>query len=148
MPSKPSSPTPKPENQGSAPEARPPTEVPATARRRTFTAAYKLSVLEQADACTSPGDVGALLRREGLYSSHLSDWSRARREGALGALRQRRGPKARRGDPLAQENDRLKEENARLRARLEQAEAIIEVQKKVSEILQVPMRRPPCDGSA
>lgn len=126
----------------------PDSEVLAKAQRRRFTAEYKLRILEEADACMEPGEVAALLRREGLYSSHLSDWRRARREGALGALSKPRGPKGRRRDPVAGENERLRKENAQLRRRLEQAEAILEIQKKASEILGIPLNPPPLGDDA
>ena len=119
--------------------ARPDLEVLEKGTRRHFSAAYKLRVVEEADGCRDPGSVAALLRREGLYSSHLTAWRRARREGALGALARRRGPPGRRGDPLTRENDQLRRENARLRQRLHQAEMIVEIQKKVSEILGIPL---------
>ena len=117
-------------------------EVDERPRRRRFTAEYKLSIIEQADAC-DPGELGALLRREGLYSSHLSDWRRARREGALGALVKKRGRKpTRRRDRVTKECERLRRENTKLKRRLEQAEVIIAVQKKVSEILAIPLNSP------
>jgi transposase-like protein len=103
------------------------------AKRRKFTAQYKLRIVEEADACTEPGQVGALLRREGLYASHLSNWRRLRQEGQLQALSKKRGRKA--PDPSVAELAKLRRENERLRARLEQAEMIIEVQKKLSQIL-------------
>jgi transposase len=108
-------------------------EVVPKAKRRKFTAKYKLRIVEEADACTEPGQVGALLRREGLYASHLSNWRRLRQEGQLQALSKRRGRKGQ--DPSVAELAKLRRENERLRARLEQAEMIIEVQKKVSQIL-------------
>ena len=127
----------------SSPEvSRPDPEVPERAKRRYFSAQYKLRVLEEADACQAPGEVGALLRREGLYSSQLTAWRRARREGSLQALSKPRGPQGRRRDPVASENERLRKENARLRRRLEQAQAILEIQKKASEILGIPLNRP------
>ena len=122
--------------------SRPDPEVPERARRRYFSAQYKLRVLEEADACREPGEVGALLRREGLYSSQLTAWRRARREGSLQALAKPRGPQGRRRDPVASENERLRKENAGLRRRLEQAQAILEIQKKASEILGIPLNRP------
>ena len=121
---------------------RPDPEVPDRAKRRYFSAQYKLRVLEEADACRAPGEVGALLRREGLYSSQLTAWRRARREGSLQALATPRGPQGRRRDPVASDNERLRKENARLRRRLEQAQAILEIQKKASEILGIPLNRP------
>ena len=104
--------------------------------RRRFTAEYKSQMLVAADACTQPGELGALLRREGLYASHLTAWRKQREAGALEALApKRRGRQARAVNPLAAENERLRRENERLATRLKQAETIIEVQKKVSEIL-------------
>jgi transposase len=111
--------------------------------RRTFDRDYKLRILQEADACTESGQVGALLRREGLYSSHLAAWRRQRTEGTLAGLApKRRGRKAQAVDPLAEENHRLRRENERLATRLKQAETIIEVQKKVSEILGIPLNHP------
>ena len=112
---------------------RPDPEVPARAKRRRFTAQYKLRILEEADACRAPGEVGALLRREGLYSSQLAQWRRARREGSLEALSKPRGPKGRRRDDMAVENQQLRKENARLRRRLEQANTILEIQEQASD---------------
>jgi transposase len=104
--------------------------------RRHFDAAYKLRILEEADRCTEPGQVGELLRREGLYSSHLTNWRRLRDEGTLQSLSpKKRGRKAKRNDETAQELERLRGENQRLAERLRKAETIIEVQKKISEIL-------------
>ena len=112
-------------------------EVPAKARRRKFTAAYKLDILAQADACSKPGEVGALLRREGLYSSLLSKWREQRAAGALAALSpKKRGRKPRRVDPQAKRVAQLERENARLREKLEKAETIIAVQKKLSQLLE------------
>lgn len=117
--------------------ATPDSEVRAVAKRRQFNAAYKLSVLEEADRCSEPGSIGALLRREGLYSSHLTVWRREREAGALAALARRRGRKA----ALSAEQKRLaalQAENARLKRELEQAHTIIEVQKKLSTLLGLP----------
>jgi hypothetical protein len=83
-----------------------------------------------------------LLRREGLYSSHLAEWRRSRREGSLKALAKPRGPKGRGRDPVSVENEQLRKENARLRQRLKQAETILEIQKKTSELLGIPLNRP------
>ncbi|MBI5608305.1 MAG: IS3 family transposase [Deltaproteobacteria bacterium] len=108
-------------------------EVVATARRRVFTAEYKLRILRQADACTQPGELGALLRHEGLYSSHLTEWRRARDAGGVSALQPaKRGPKAVPVDERDIEVKQLRREVARLQARLERAEVIIDVQKKVA----------------
>jgi transposase-like protein len=110
------------------------------ARRRRFSAAYKLRIVEEADACTKAGGVGALLRREGLYSSHLVIWRRARDQGQLEALSpKRRGPKPDPDRPLQKRNAQLERENARLRQRLETAEVIIDVQRKVSRLLGIEM---------
>ncbi len=109
-------------------------EVVPKAKRRKFSAGYKQRILEEADNCTEPGQIGALLRREGLYSSHLSTWRRQRDQGLVQAL----GPKKRgrkRKDELEREVARLWRENERLQASLEQAETIIEVQKKLSRLL-------------
>ncbi len=112
---------------GSAPKTDP--EVVPKATRRQFTAAEKLRILQEADACTQPGQIGALLRREGLYSSQLAKWRRLRAHGQLQALTpQQRGPKAV-PDPLAEELASLRRENARLQAQLTRAETIIDVQK-------------------
>ena len=111
-------------------------EVVPTAERRRFTAEEKLRILEEADACTEPGEIGALVRREGIYSSYLSRWRRARDHGQLTALGgQQRGPKPAADAALAREIARLRRENEQLQVRLEQAEAIIEVQKKISQLL-------------
>ena len=114
-------------------------EVPAQAKRRRFSAAYKMQVVEEAEACAEVGAIGALLRREGLYSSQLSEWRKQYRAGALQALRDdKRGRKATK-PPLADENARLRKQNERLAGRLEQAEAIIEIQKKVAAMLGNPL---------
>jgi transposase len=111
-------------------------EVVVKAQRRRFTAEYKQRILQEADAGTHPGEVGALLRREGLYSSHLSTWRRQRAQGELqGLMPAKRG---RRADPQAVENARLQRETERLKAQLARAELIIEVQKKVSQLLGLP----------
>ena len=108
--------------------------------RRRFTAEYKLRVLREADRSTGPGQLGALLRREGLYSSHLTTWRKQREAGTLSGLApKRRGRKANPDAALIAENQRLKRETQRLAAKLRQAETIIEVQKKLSEILGIPL---------
>jgi transposase len=112
-------------------------EVVPKAERRRFTAEYKLRILAETDACTQRGAIGALLRREGLYHSHLDKWRKQRRAGAFQALTpQKRGPKP---DPQAAEIARLRRENERLQQRLQRAETIIEVQKKLSALLGLPM---------
>jgi transposase len=113
--------------------------------RRRFDAKYKLQILEEADRCTQVGQLGQLLRREGLYSSHVNTWRRQREEGTLAALQpKRRGRKAPATSqaPLVQENERLRRENERLAERLRQAETIIDVQKKISEMLGRPPHNP------
>lgn len=102
-------------------------EVPEKTVRRTFTAAYKLRILKEAEQCTEPGQVGALLRREGLYSSNLTLWRRQVQEGLLP---KKRGPVAHTTDPRARRSAELEPENAKLAHKLNQAELIIEVQKK------------------
>ena len=124
-------------SNGKVVEGMPDTEVVAKAKRRQFTAEYKLHILREVDGCKGSGEIGALLRLEGLYSSHLTAWRRQRERGELDGLSpQKRGPKA---DPQAIELARLKRENERLRERLRQAELIIDVQKKVSQMLGVPI---------
>ena len=110
-------------------------EVVPVAERRQFTAEEKLRILEEVDACTEPGEVGALLRRQGIYSSYLTRWRRARDKGQLAGLdAQKRGPKAS-DAALNRQVVELRRENEQLQARLEQAEAIIEIQKKLSTLL-------------
>jgi transposase-like protein len=117
--------------------AAPDPEVPAKAKRRGFTAAYKQAILAEADACREEGAIGALLRREGLYSSHLTTWRRQREEGTLQALTpKKRGRKPSR-NPITEENRQLRAENARLEQRLKRAEIVIDVQKKVSSLLGI-----------
>ena len=114
--------------------------------RRRFTAEYKLRILREADRRPEPGQLGALLRREGLYSSHLTNWRQHRDEGTLAGLTpKRRGRKANPDAPLIAENERLKRETRRLAEKLRQAEAIMDIQKKLSEILGIPL--PPNDYS-
>jgi transposase-like protein len=111
--------------------------VPATVRRRRFSPEYRLRILTQADACKRPGEVGALLRREGLYSSLLTNWRRQRAAGALREMRgRRRGPTPRPVDPRVKQ---LETENRRLQRKLQRAETIITLQKKVAEILGIPL---------
>ena len=118
-------------------ETRRDPEVRAVAKRRQFSAAYKLSVLAEADQASAPGAIGALLRREGLYSSQLTQWRRERDTGALEALSRRRGRKAK----MTAEQKRiagLEARNARLEHELSQAHTIIEVQKKLCTLLGLP----------
>lgn len=121
-------------SNGSVKEAMSNTEVVAKAKRKRFTAAEKLRILREVDACQGSGEVGALLRREGIYSSYLTTWRRQRERGELeGLTPQKRGPKP---DPQAIELARLRRENERLQERLRQAELIISVQKKVAQMLK------------
>ncbi len=113
-------------------------EVPAKARRRRFTAKYKLATLKEADACTEPGEIGALLRSKGLYSSHLSKWRQQRDEGVLAGLTpKKRGRKARKVSAEARQIAELERENALLRQELVKAQTIIDVQKKLSQLLGI-----------
>jgi transposase len=125
------------------PEADADPEVPEKPKRRQFSAEYRLRILREADGCKAPGAVGALLRREGLYSSHLVQWRRQREAGALSGMRaKKRGPKGREEDPRLKQQAR---EIARLQRKLKQAETIIEIQKKVAGILGIPLNAPELD---
>jgi len=124
---------------------KPDPEVPEKAQRRSFDGAYKLRILDEADRCTGRGELGELLRREGLYASHLNTWRRQRDEGALNGLRRKkRGRKPKRQQD--RELEGVRRENDQLRERLRQAELIIDVQKKVSEMLGIPMAKPDDEG--
>jgi transposase-like protein len=113
-------------------------EVPEKKPRRKFTAKYKLQILQEAEACTEPGQMGTILRREGLYSSNLTTWRRQRDEGLLEALSpKKRGRKEKEKNPLAPKVVDLERENERLKKKLRKAEIIIDVQKKISEILGI-----------
>lgn len=125
---------------------RPDPEVVERPVRRTFTAEFKRRVVEEAEACRQPGEVGALLRRHGLYSSHLVTWRRQWKAGAAGLGPRKRGRKAEVKNPLTAKVVQLEREKARLEQRLKQAETIIEFQKKVSELLGIPLRHPDSDG--
>jgi len=115
-------------------------EFSARPRRRAFSAADKLRILADVDRAASAGGIGAVLRREGLYSSTLSDWRRLRDAGAFGALTPaRRGPKVDETNPLTAKVVQLQKDNARLVLRLTRAEAIIGIQKKVAELLGIPL---------
>ena len=109
-------------------------------RRRTFTAKDKLRILAEADRAAATGGIGAILRREGLYSSALTSWRRQRDAGAIGGLSPAtRGPKTAEPNPLATELTRLQQDHARLTQRLTRAEAIIDIQKKVAALLGIPL---------
>jgi len=125
-----------------APKPHPDPEVVAQAKRRRFAAEYKQRILAAADQAKGTGGVGALLRREGLYSSLLTDWRRERDAAVLHALApQKRGPKSRR-DPLAEENEQLRRETQRLTEQLRKAEIVIDIQKKVAALLGRPILTP------
>jgi transposase-like protein len=112
--------------------------VEAHPKRRRFGAEYKLRILREADACKQPGEIGALLRREGLFSSQLVTWRRERdRVARSGMSARKRGPKARVVDPKIKQ---LERENAKLRRRLERVELMLEIQKKASEMLGIPLK--------
>lgn len=114
------------------------TEVTAKAKRRRFSAEEKLRILKEADACTKPGEQGALLRREGLYSSHLTEWRRARERGELDALSpKKRGRKAKEVHPLEKKVAELQRSLEKAELRAKRAEALVELQKKVSELLGI-----------
>ena len=128
--------------------ARPDPEVVAVARRRQFSSSDKRRILAAADRCAQPGEIGALLRREGIYSSHLSTWRRQRAAAERAGLEpQKRGRKT---DPALAETRRIEtltRENERLRRQLAQAELIIDVQKKVATLLDMSMAHAPGDAS-
>ena len=136
-----SEPTPR---EGLSSGAPPPTQVVVIPRRRSFPAELKLRILEEIDACRAPGEIGAVLRREGLYSSHLTKWREQRKKGVLAALSDvHRGPRPKPAD--ARELEKLRKENLRLNKRLRQVELLLELQKKVSEVLGIPLNSLPSD---
>lgn len=121
----------------------PKTEVISKPRRKQFSAAERLRILREVDACQGSGEIGALLRREGIYSSYLTNWRRQKERGELDGLApQKRGPKV---DPQAIEIAKLRRENEKLREQLRKAELINEIQKKVSQILGVKLPDNPLD---
>lgn len=121
----------------------PPTEVSSKARRRSFSAEFKLQILAQADACHAPGEIGALLRKHGLYSSQLSDWRKERRLGELSVTHPKhRGPKPAPRDPAQERIAELEKQLARATARAEHAEALVDLQKKVAALLGKPLPEP------
>jgi len=121
------------------------TEVSSKPRRRTFTAEYKRKILMEVAACTQPGEVGALLRREGLYSSHLTEWRRERERRELEALSpKKRGPKGKNADPRDRKIAEMERAIAKVTARAERAELLVEIQKKVASLLGIPL--PDSDG--
>jgi transposase len=110
-------------------------------KRRKFSGAYKARIVSMAAACSDPGEVGALLRREGLYSSHLSNWREQARAGSVEALGRKRGPKKKRSETKLRA-ERLEREVEALKKKLEYAEEVIEIPKKLSRILGVPLNPP------
>ena len=123
--------------------SRPDPEVSDKAKRRRFTAKYKLEILREADRCTKSGELGALLRREGIYSSNLSAWRRARERGELAGLRpNKRGRKAKTKDARDKQLAEQQREIRRLKHKLAQAETVIEIQKKASELLGISLNSP------
>jgi len=127
---------------GGSPSAAPvagETEVVAKAQRRRFTAEFKRRIVREADRCIKPGELGALLRREGLYSSHLVTWRAARDRGELEGLSPRkRGPKVAQPDPRDRKIAELERDNVRLSKRAERAEALVDLQKKLAALLGTP----------
>ncbi len=116
-------------------------EVMAKPTRRRYSAEYKVRILREVEACSRPGEIGALLRREGLYSSNLTAWRKQREKREMeGQSQKRRGPLPKENNPLADKVKALERETARLRARAERAEGLVELQKKVSEILGIELK--------
>jgi len=118
-------------------------EVVAKATRRRFTLEYKRKIVREADGCKTPGAVGALLRREGLYSSHLTTWRAARERGELAGAPKKRGPRRRVSDPRDKRIADLERESTRWRQRAERAEALVELQKQVAAWLGTPLATEP-----
>ena len=118
-----------------APAPAPDPEVEEKPNRRRFTTEYKLRILREADACKGDGDIGALLRREGLYSSHLVNWRRQREKGLSEKVR------GRKPEPSKARIKELERENSLLRRKLQRAELILDIQKKASEMLGIPLRK-------
>ena len=117
-------------------------EVAEKATRRRFTVEYKRTILREADTCRTPGAVGALLRREGLYSSHLTTWRAARERGELAGAARKRGPTREVADPRDKRITELERESTRWRKRAERAEALVELQKQVAALLGTPSTEP------
>ena len=118
-------------------------EVVAKATRRRFTVEYKRKIVRAADGCKTPGAIGALLRREGLYSSHLTTWRAARERGELAGAPKKRGPARRVADPRARRITELERERTRWQKRAERAEALVELQKQVAALLGTPLTTEP-----
>ena len=122
--------------------SEPEIEVAAKATRRRFKVEYKRTILREADACRTPGAVGALLRREGLYSSHLTTWRGARERGELAGAAKKRGPTRQVADPRDKRITELERESTRWRKRAERAEVLVELQKQVAALLGTPSTEP------
>ena len=125
-------------------------EVEDVGRRRTFTAAYKRRIVTEIDACTRPGEIGAILRREGLYSSHISKWRQLLKVNNGEPRKRGRKPRSAAERKLAELEkalERERREKARLAARLEKTQIMLELQKKVAELLEIPLDPPPIDES-
>ena len=122
--------------------SEPEIEVAAKATRRRFKVEYKRTILREADTCRTPGAVGALLRREGLYSSHLTTWRAARERGELAGAAKKRGPTREVADPRDKRITELERESTRWRKRAERAEALVELQKQVAALLGTPSTEP------
>jgi transposase len=118
-------------------------EVVAKATRRQFTLEYKRKIVREADGCKTPGAVGALLRREGLYSSHLTTWRAARERGDLAGAPKKRGPARRAVDPRDKRISELERERTRWQKRAERAEALVELQKQMAALLGTPLATEP-----
>jgi transposase-like protein len=118
-------------------------EVVAKATRRRFTVDYKRKIVRAADGCKTPGAIGALLRREGLYSSHLTTWRAARERGELAGAPKKRGPARRVADPRDKRITELERERTRWQKRAERAEALVELQKQVAALLGTPLTTEP-----
>lgn len=118
-------------------------EVVAKATRRRFTVEYKRKIVREADACKRPGSLGALLRREGLYSAHLTTWRAARERGELAGAPKKRGPGRRVADPRDKRISELGRENTHWRKRAERAEALVELQKQLAALLGTPLTTEP-----
>lgn len=130
-------PSPRGEGAARTNPGRPDPEVPAKIERRRFTANYKKMILDKVDACTEQGQIGALLRNEGLYSSYLTAWRRQREQGILDHLSRKKGPRKKSAAQDAEQIQKLEKENSELKKELKKAETVIEFQKKISEILGI-----------
>lgn len=130
-------------SNGQSAIALPNPEVPPRAKRRQFSPEYKQRILDEADRCTQRGQIGALLRREGLYTSHLDKWRAQRAQGTLAGLTPKK--RGRKPNPEAAENARLRRELERVERKVQRAETIIAFQKKLADLLGIPMDSPNLD---